>query len=147
MITLGAWIVALFLAFAGPRLPGGSVMWIGLGFVVFAGAAIVEPDASWPYLGAIFLLVAVGNLIRLKYISGDFIKGRGEYDVKGANKGKHVGKIATVSKAVRGGFGMVMIKDDPWQVRSAEDIPAGAKVKIVGMDGDYLTVARAEEPA
>ena len=122
-------------------------MWIGLGFMVFAGAAIIQPDASWPYLGAIFLLVAVGNLIRLKFISGDFIRNRGEYDVKGSNKGKHVGKIATVSKAVRGGFGMVTIKDDPWQVRSTEDIPAGAKVRIVGMDGDYLTVARAEEPA
>lgn len=144
MITLAAWIVALFLAFAGPRLPGGSVLWIGLGFMIFAGAAIVEPDASWPYLGAIFLLVAVVNLVRIKYLSGDFIKGRGEYDVKGSNKGKFVGKIATVTKGIRGGFGMVMIKDDPWQVRCEEDIASGTKVKITGIDGEYLTVARAE---
>lgn len=144
MITIGAWIVALFLAFAGPRLPGGSVLWIGIGFMIFAGAAIVEPDASWPYLGAGFLVVAVGNLIRLKYLSGDFIPNRGSYDVKGSNKGKHVGKLATVSKAIRGGFGMVMIKNDPWRVRCDEDIPAGEKVKVVGVDGELLMVARAE---
>ena len=144
MITMGAWVAALFLAFAGPRLPGGSVLWIGIGFMIFAGAAIVAPDASWPYLGAGFLVIAVGNLIRLKYLSGDFIPNRGSYDVAGSNKGKHVGKLATVSKAIRGGFGMVTIKNDPWRVRCDEDIPAGAKVKIVGVDGELLKVARAE---
>lgn len=144
MITMGAWIAALFLALAGPKLPGGSVLWIGIGFMIFAGAAIVAPDASWPYLGAGFLVVAVGNLIRLKYISGDFIPNRGSYDVQGSNKGKHVGKQATVSKAIRGGFGMVTIKNDPWRVRSNEDIPAGTTVKVVGVDGELLMVARAE---
>lgn len=144
MITMGAWIVALFLAFAGPRLPGGSVLWIGVGFMIFAGAALAAPDASWPYLGGVFLVAATGNLIRLKYISGDFIKDRGSYDVKGSSKGKMVGKVATVTKAIRGGFGMVTIKNDPWRVRCDEDVPAGSMVKVVAADGDLLMVARAE---
>jgi membrane protein implicated in regulation of membrane protease activity len=68
------------------------------------------------------------------------------YDTKGSNKGKLVGKIATVTKAIRAGsgIGMVTIKNDPWRVRSKEEIPEGSKVRVVGTEGEFLMVARAE---
>ena len=139
-----SWVVVMLLLFVGPRLPGGLYFWTGIVFIVVGISALASPSANWLFQMAVAIIYLVGrHLIKTKLrakLSGD----TATYDVKGSNKGKLVGKIATVSKAVRGGFGMVTIKNDPWRVRSAEDIPAGTKVKVVGTEGELLMVARAE---
>lgn len=140
-----SWVAVLALMFLGPRLPGGLYFWTGIVVIVVGFAALASPTANWPFQMAFVVLYVVGrHLLKTKLraaMGGD----ESPYDVQGSNKGKHVGKLATVSKAIRGGFGMVMIKNDPWRVRCNEDIPAGATVKIVGTDGELLTVARAEQ--
>ena len=145
-VTPISWVLVLALMFIGPRLPGGLYFWTGVVFIVVGFTALASPTANWPFQMAFVVVYVVGrHLLKTKLRSA--MSGGPAYDTRGSNKGKHVGKIATVTKAIRGGFGMVTIKDDPWRVRSDEDLPAGAKVKVVGTDGEFLRVARVEEPA
>lgn len=139
-----SWAVVMVLLVVGPRLPGGLYFWTGIVFITVGISALASPTSNWLYQMSFAVVYLIGrHLVRTKIrakMSGD----TATYDTKGSNKGKLVGKIATVSKAVRGGFGMVTIKDDPWRVRSNEDIPAGTKVKVVGTEGELLMVARAD---
>lgn len=146
-VTPISWVLVLALMFVGPRLPGGMYFWTGIVVIVVGFSALASPTANWPFQMVFIVLYVIGRHLVKTKIRAAMGSERAAYDPKGSNKGKHVGKVATVTKAVRGGFGMVTIKDDPWRVRSDEDIPAGSSVKIVGTDGEYLTVVRAEEPA
>ncbi len=148
MILQSAWILALLLVLAGQGLPGGSLPWTGGAIVLFAAAAFVVPHASWPYLGALLLLIAAANQIRLRYraaVSGGGRRAQETEEVTvQTSSGPHVGSTATVSRAIRGGFGMVMIGDQPWQVCSDQDIPEGRTVYVLGNEGSYLTVQRVD---
>ncbi len=59
-----------------------------------------------------------------------------------------VGRMVTVSETIPGGnaCGRVVIDGDSWQARSAsgKDISQGTVVKVVGVDGNILTVEAGE---
>lgn len=141
-----SWAAVLILMFVGPRLPGGLYFWTGIVVIVVGFSALASPTANWPFQMAFVVLYVIGkHLLKTKLRA--VMDGPSTYDVKGSNKGKYVGKIATVSKAIRGGFGMVTIKNDPWRARCDQDMPMGAKVQVVGTDGEFLKVAPIEQPA
>lgn len=144
MIVQSAWIVALLLVLSGQRLPGGSLPWTGGGIALFVAVAAAVRDPSWPYLGALLLLFAAAEQTRLGYRAQSRKPVRLAPDADTRPSGQHVGNVATVTRAIRGGFGMVMIGDESWQVCSDEDIPEGRKVQVVGNEGSYLTVRSAD---
>ncbi len=144
MISQGAWIVALFVVLAGQRLPRNAMIWAGLGIVLYAAVTVAAPHPSWPYLGALLVLIAIGNVIRLSFRPGQVREVRTEEPVQATEFDTMIGTIAPVTKAVRGGFGMVMVRDDPWPVCADEDLPEGTQVQVIGVSGTYLMVARTE---
>ena len=70
MISQGAWIVALFVVLMGQRLPRDAMIWAGLGIALYAAITVAAPHPSWPYLGTLLVLIAVGNVVRLTYRPG-----------------------------------------------------------------------------
>ena len=144
MISQGAWIVALFVVLAGQRLPRNAMIWAGLGIALYAAVTVAAPHPSWPYLGALLVLIAVGNVIRLTYRPAPEREAQQEVPVQANEFDTMIGTVAPVTKAIRGGFGMVMVRDDPWPVCSDEDLPEGTRVQVIGVSGTYLMVARSE---
>ena len=146
MISQGAWIVALFVVLLGQRLPHGEFLGAGLGIAIYAGATVFQPHPSWPYLGGLLVLIALGNLVRLRFGRAGPPKARPAEPQPQMQQDFDplIGTIAPVTKAIRGGFGMVMVRDDPWPVCADEDVPEGAKVQVIGVSGTYLMVARTD---
>ena len=150
MVSQGAWIIALFVVLLGQRPPFGPILWAGLGVALYAGATFAVPHPSWPYLGGLLVLIAVGNVVRLIWRPGRKPKPEPEPASLQTAPGQPddadllIGTIAPVTKAIRGGFGMVMLRDDPWPACSDDDVPEGGHVRIIGVSGTYLMVARAE---
>ena len=147
MISQGAWIVALFVVLMGQRLPRDAMIWAGLGIALYAAITVAAPHPSWPYLGALLVLIAVGNVVRLSYRPGqarESAVAAPEAPVQSNEFDTMIGTIAPVTKAIRGGFGMVMIRDDPWPVCADEDLPEGTRVQVIGVSGTYLMVARSQ---
>ena len=134
-----SWAVVFLLLFGSEKLPGGMYFWTGVVVIVVGFSALASPSANWPFQMAFVVIYVIGRHFLKTKIRAAMSGDSATYDTRGSNKGKHVGKLATVSKTVRGGFGMITIKDDPWR-----DVSAGTKVRVIGTDGEYLTVARAE---
>ena len=130
-VTPISWVLVLALLFVGPRLPGGLYFWTGVTVIVVGFSALASPSANWPFQMAFVVLYVVGRHFLKNKIRSMMGADDSSYDTHGSNKCKHVGKIATVTKAIRNGIGIATIKNDPWRVRCSQDIPLGAKVRIV----------------
>ena len=50
-----------------------------------------------------------------------------------------VGEVVTVSEPIRDGLGRVQVGDSPWPA-VGPDMPAGARARIIGVDGNRLHV-------
>jgi len=57
---------------------------------------------------------------------------------------QHLGRILTLEGEMKSGRGRVRIGDSVWGVEGPEDLPAGAKVKVIGASGSNLVVEKAE---
>ncbi|MFO1393937.1 MAG: NfeD family protein [Steroidobacteraceae bacterium] len=54
---------------------------------------------------------------------------------------RYIGQVLTLSDGIRAGEGRMKLNGRRWQLRGP-DIPAGAKVRVTGVDGAVLIVDR-----
>ncbi|UXN74809.1 NfeD family protein [Devosia sp. A8/3-2] len=52
---------------------------------------------------------------------------------------RYIGREAVLEQPIIGGFGRIVLGDSVWRV-AGPDLPAGARVRIVGSDGAVLKV-------
>lgn len=54
---------------------------------------------------------------------------------------RHIGHTMTLDSPLNGGVGRIKIGNREWSVRGPE-LPAGAKIRVTGVDGSVLLVDR-----
>jgi membrane protein implicated in regulation of membrane protease activity len=54
---------------------------------------------------------------------------------------RHIGQVLTLSRAIQEGAGRAKLGGRRWSLRGP-DMPAGAKVRVTGVDGTILIVDR-----
>lgn len=114
----------------------GFLLWIGLSAALMSLIVFIFPALYWgvQLLGFALLaiLAAVGWWTYLKFrpISTDrpTLNRRGE---------QYIDRIFTLDFPVVNGMGKIHVDDSIWRIRCV-DLPAGARVKIVGVDGVIL---------
>ena len=52
---------------------------------------------------------------------------------------RHVGRVFTLDAPIVNGVGKIRVDDATWKVKG-EDLPAGARVKVIAVDGTILRV-------
>jgi membrane protein implicated in regulation of membrane protease activity len=118
--------------------PGFFLIWLGLAALV-VGALNFAVQMPWELNGLLFaalavILVFVGK--RLTWRQGDDAATAMHLNQR-ANA--LVGRIATLDQPIVAGEGKVRFDDAIWTA-SGPDLPAGAKVRVVGADGKVLSV-------
>jgi len=134
-----AWAAfALVLIAAEVLAPGAFMLWMGL-------AAGVVFLAVW-LLPGIPLLAQVAGFVVLSFISIQvyrtwFRKREPDSDQPALNKrtAALVGRVVLLDRAIVNGRGRVQIADAYWDV-TGPDLPAGAEVRIIGVDAMSLQV-------
>ena len=56
---------------------------------------------------------------------------------------QYVQRVFTLTEPLVNGYGRAAVDDGSWMVRGDEELPAGAKVRCVGVDGTVLVVRSA----
>ncbi|MDB5509474.1 MAG: Inner rane protein YbbJ [Hyphomicrobiales bacterium] len=142
-IATNAWtwlIVGLLLCAGEAVAPGLFLLWIGLAALANGVLLIALPlDLPW-------LLLSFGFFTALFVLAGSrFYGSRDETssDAPFLNRraAALVGREARLQEAIVDGFGLVRIDDTVWRV-AGPDLPAGARVRVVGLarDGAVLDV-------
>jgi inner membrane protein len=140
--SLGFWdwfIASGLLLVLEVLVPGVFMLWLGLA-AMLVGAVSIFIDWSWQaqfIAFAIFSVAAIPLWRRLSMQVGattdqPFLNRRAE---------ALVGRIFTLEKPIVDGSGTIPIGDTVWRITGA-DVPAGSRVKVIGVDGTALSVER-----
>ena len=139
LLSPWAWLaVAAVFGVLELAVPGIAFIWLALAAVLTAAAVglFVLPVVVTALLFAELALIAV--IAGRRYARAALRPGA----ARGLNRRaeRMVGAIVTVSEPIAGGAGAVMVGDSPWRA-SGPDMPAGARARVVALDGATLTVA------
>jgi hypothetical protein len=136
-----AWIIAgVILAILEVIAPGFFLLWFGLAAVI-TGAVLFVLPMSWPWAVLLFGLLAVmTSALGLRLMR----KGTADSDKPFLNQRGMalVGRVFTLTEPIVNGNGRLQVDDSPWRI-AGPDMVAGAKVRIVGVDGTTLKVEAA----
>ena len=121
--------------------PGFFLVWLGLAALIVGAGNFIRP-LPWEANGLLFAVLAVALVFvgkRLAWRKGDD-EATAAYLNQRANA--LVGRVATLDQPIVAGEGKVRFDDAIW-LATGPDLPAGARVKVVGAAGKVLSVEAA----
>ena len=138
-----AWLV-LGLVLVGLEIvaPGAYLLWFGLAALA-TGALVFAADMAGADLPLAGQVVAFAVLAAVAVYEGRRRLARDDdTDAPHLNTGatRLVGTRHTLEKPIVGGRGRLKVGDGWWSV-DGPDLPAGAKVEVIGVEGTRLRVA------
>lgn len=139
------WVLALLLVIVEMIAPGMFLLWIGAAAAVTGLIMFIADSAgwqvSWQVQFVIFGVLAVASVVAAKY----YVK-RNPIETDNATLNRrgaqYVGRVFNLDEAIINGIGKVRVGDSVWRVEGP-DLPAGDRVKVVGVDGTILKVEKA----
>ncbi len=141
-----AWFIvgALFLI-AEVVLPGINLIWFGAAASATGAAALAWPPLFGTHLGWEGQMIAFIAFAAVSVVGARFLAARRTDD--GADRvnrdpSAHIGRELVLAEAIVAGQGRAVWGDSFWRV-TGPDLPAGLRVRVVGVDGAILRV----EPA
>lgn len=131
-----AWIVAgLVLMGAELALPGIFLIWLGLAALLTGLVAALAP-LPWQAQALLFAALSVAAVVLASRLDRRHVA-----VLNRADRGL-IGREGLLSEPIRDGAGRIRFDDTLWRV-TGPDLPAGARVRVTGLDGTVLRVAGA----
>lgn len=147
--NLGPWnwvILAVALFVLETVLPGVNLLWFGLAAMIIGAVAIAFADFSpeaaalftWQWQLVAFALLAIATVFFVRRYASS---AAGPSDEPGLNTRalRYVGRVFTVAEPIVDGRGKVRVGDGLW-LAEGPDMPAGTRVKVVGVSATVLIV-------
>jgi inner membrane protein len=136
------WVAAVALIVIEALAPGAIFLWLGVSAAVVGVVLLLAPDLTWEYQVLIFAVLSVGAVVGWRIFHKSHptktdlptLNRRGE---------QYIGRKLTLDEAIVNNVGKVKLDDTSWKVEG-NDLPAGARIEVVGVDGVVLKVAAAE---
>ena len=133
------WVLALILLALEVAAPGTFFLWLAIAAGVLGVIVLILPDLYWQVQVLLFAVLGVAAVgawrlyaKRLPQSSDDpTLNRRGE---------QYVGQVFHLTEAIVDGRGRMKVADTMWRV-AGPDLPAGAKVRVVGVEGTVLRVS------
>lgn len=135
------WALALALAALEMFIPGAAFLWVA-GAAALVGFIAMVPGVEPPVQVALFGALAVAAWLISRRIArpdpaddqAGYLNRRGD---------QYLGRIFTLDEAMVNGQGRARVGDSLWSVAGPGDLPAGAQVRVIGVDGAILQVIAA----
>jgi len=136
------WVAAVALIIIEALAPGAIFLWLGVSAAVVGAVLLAAPALAWEYQVLIFAALSVGTVIGWRVYHK---RHPTETDLPTLNRRgeQYVGRVITLDDAIVNRVGKVRLDDTSWKVEG-EDLPAGAQVKVTGVDGVVLKVEETE---
>lgn len=135
------WIFGIVLLVAEIMLPGNFLIWVGIAGVITGLLSNMLWETTWWVWQVQWLVFAVLSCISL-FVGRTWLIRTGaksEEPTLNDRGASLIGRTADLTDPIVNGRGRVRIGDAFWTV-SGPDMPAGARVKIVGSQGSGLKV-------
>jgi len=141
--ALGAWAwIILSVVLIGLELaaPGIFFLWLGLAAIA-TGLVDGAIGLSWQASTLLFAVLSVASVLVGRSVSRPDV----HHDASRLNRRGEalVGRRFSLEAPLSGGEGRIRVDDSSWRI-TGPDLPAGATVRVVRVDGATLVVEAAE---
>lgn len=132
------WTLALLMFVIELAMPGVIFLWLAIAATLTGALVWIMPDLGWQVSFVIFAVLSVISIVVGRKV---WRPGHVESEDPTLNRRaeQYVGQTFTLDTALENGRGRLNVGDSSWLV-SGPDLPAGAKVKVIGVDGSVLEV-------
>lgn len=133
------WVLGVILIVLEVFSPGAFFLWLGISAGVVGFMLFAAPDVSWEIQLLVFALFSVASIVawRLYLVKNPTKSDQPRLNRRGE---QYIDRIFTLSEPMVNGQGKIKVDDSIWKISGA-DCPAGARVKVVDVDGVVLKVA------
>lgn len=142
-LTLLWWIAAFVLIAAEMLLPGFFLLWIGLAAAGVGALLLLSPALSLPLQIAVFAVLSVIACVACWRFSRRGVDSASRSPTLNRRAEQLIGQCYVLDSAIQNGRGKARVGDSLWLVEGP-DLPAGAQVSVVSVDGATLYVQPAE---
>ncbi|MDJ0943765.1 MAG: NfeD family protein [Kiloniellales bacterium] len=134
------WIAGVALVIIEVFAPGAIFMWMGISAGIVGAMLLAVPDISWQVQFLVFAVLSVGSIAGWRVYHK---RNPTESDQPSLNRRgeQYVGRVFTLQDGITNGTGVVRVDDSRWKIEG-EDLPAGTKVRVTGVEGTVLKVER-----
>lgn len=135
------WALAIALGILDVLVGANFVLvWTGLSALIVGALLWVWPSMTWEIqflffaIGVLASLVAWHRVIKKTATPSDkpYLNQRGQH---------YLNREFTLQTPIINGWGKIRVDDSTWRIKG-EDLPAGAKIRIVNVDGAVLIVEK-----
>ncbi len=120
--------------------PGAFFLWPGVSAIIIGIVAYLIPGLSWQLAVTIWGLLSVVTVTGwIAYRKNNPAKPT-ENPTLNRRAEQYIGRPFTLTSPIVNGKGDMRVDDSMWRVVSDEDLPAGAQVKVVAVEGTSLRI-------
>ena len=132
------WILGIVLVIVEAFAPGAVFIWMGAAAGLVGLALLAAPGLAWQIQLLMFAVLSVGSIAgwRAYQKKHPTVTDQPTLNRRGE---QFVGRLATLDEAVVNNAGKIRIDDSTWKVEG-DDMPAGTRVKVVGVAGVVLMI-------
>ena len=135
------WILGIVLVIVEAVAPGAVFIWMGAAAGLVGVVLLIAPNLAWQFQLLMFAVLSIGSIAGWRAYQKKHppvsdqptLNRRGE---------QYVGRLVVLDEALVNNTGKIKIDDSTWKVEG-DDMPAGTRVKVVGVDGIVLQVEAA----
>lgn len=142
--TFWHWLILGFVLIAAEVLvPGTFLLWPGLAALVTGMVAYSLPALPWQGLAALFAVLTVVIALAGRRLYARLTRPVDDEPALNRRAQSFLGTTHTLATPILDGAGRLKLGDTTWKI-VGPDLPTGARVRIVGVDGIALKVEKIE---
>ncbi|MEQ8710144.1 MAG: NfeD family protein [Rhodospirillales bacterium] len=144
-ITFWHWLIlGVVLVIGEAVIPGAVLLWMGVAALVTGLVELAIPNLGWQIQCLVF---AVLSIISVYFGRGWMLRRGGESDHPTLNRrgAEYIGRTYRIDTAIENGVGRLQVDDTFWKILAKDDLPAGSRVTVTGMQGMALEVEPASD--
>lgn len=125
-------------------VPGTFLLWPGIAALVTGIVAYSAPGLPWQGLAALFAVLTVIAALVGRRVYARLLRPVDSEPALNRRADAFIGTTHTLATPILDGQGRLRLGDTTWKIVGA-DLPTGARVRIVGVEGISLRVERLED--
>jgi hypothetical protein len=134
------WVAAVVFVVIEILAPGFVFIWLGIAAAVVGLLLLALPAISWELQFLIFAVLSAATVAGSRiYLPRNPTKS--DHPNLNRRGEQYVTRVFTLKEAIVNGQGKIQVDDSTWKIEG-EDLPAGAKVRVVGVEGTRLKVEK-----
>ena len=138
----GWWLLALILVAVEMMVPGFFMLWIGIAAAALGLIGLFLPDLSFLTEAVLFVLLALISCYCYWRFVRRIADGPSDQPLLNRRAEQYIGRRYVLAGAIVNGHGKARVGDGLWLVEGPE-LPAGAAVEVIAVDGSTLKVRQA----